>query len=90
MDGDGVLFSEFMDKLAGGLEEGYGFHIADGAADFHDGDIDIGAFGYGEDAAFDFIRNVGDDLNGPPRKVPCAFLFDDGFVDLARGDRIDA
>ena len=63
VDEDGVFAAEFLAHLADGFEEREGFDVADGAADFDDGDVGAvgGHFAHG---VLDLVGDVGDDLDG--------------------------
>ena len=89
VDEDSVLAAEFLAHLADGFEEGERFDVADGAADFDDGDV--GAVG-GDLAhgVLDFVGDVGDDLDGFAEVVAAALLEDDLLVDAAGGEVVVA
>ena len=89
MDEDGVFAAELLAHLADGFEEGERFDVADGAADFDDGDV--GAVG-GDLAhgVFDFVGDVGDDLDGFAEVVAAALFEDDLLVDAAGGEVVVA
>ena len=83
-----VLGAEFEAHLADGFEEGKGFNIADGAADFDDNDVD--SFRNFPDGGFDFVGDVRDDLDGLAEEVATALFGQNGFVDAAGGPVIVA
>ena len=72
--------------LADGFQEWQGFDIPYGAADFGDYDIRIVVAADPEDPVLDFIRNMGDDLDGGAQVFAFSFLIDDGLVNFAGGD----
>ena len=84
VDKDGVFAAQFLAHLADGFEERQRFDVADGAADFDDGDV--GAVG-GDLAhgVLDFVGDVGNDLDGFAEVVAAALLQDDLLVDAAGG-----
>ena len=89
VDEDGVVAAEFLAHLADGFEEGQGFDIADGSADFDDGDV----LTHGRDflhRVLDLVGDVGDDLDGLAEVVAAAFLGDDLLVDTAGGEVVVA
>ena len=84
VDEDGVFAAEFLAHLADGFEEGERFDVADGAADFDDGDV--GAVGgHLAHGVLDFVGDVGNDLDGFAEVVAAALLEDDLLVDAAGG-----
>ena len=84
MDEDTVVSAEFVTELTDGLDEGEGFDVANGAADFDDDDVD--AFGYLAGVGFDFVGDVGDDLNCFAEVIAAPLAGDDAFVDAAAGE----
>ena len=88
VDEAGVVAAEVLAHLADGFEEGEGFDVAYGAADFDDGDVAVGGdFAHG---VFDLVGDVGDDLDGLAEVVAAAFFGDDLFVDAAGGEVVVA
>src|SRR5882762_7019373 len=83
MDEERVFCAEFEAHLANGFEEGKGLDVADGAADFDD--YDVHGFGNFPNGGFDFVGDVGNDLNGLAEEVATAFFGENGFVDAAGG-----
>ena len=82
MDVQAVVAPKFGAQLAYGLKKGQAFNIAHGAAYFNDGDVrGVFAFGQGENHAFDFIRNMGDDLYRGSQVVTVTFLGDNLVID---------
>jgi len=78
----------FLAHLADGFEEGQGFDIADGAADFDDGHVTVRRdLAHG---VLDLIGDVGDDLDGLAEVVAAALLGDDLLVDAAGGQVVVA
>lgn len=84
VDEHAVFAADIERYLADGLEEGQTFDVADGATKFGDDNVDIGG-GETEDAGFDFVGDVGDDLDCSSEIFATAFFFDDGRVDLTGG-----
>ena len=81
---DGVFAAQFLAHLADGFEERKRFDVADGAADFDDGDV--GAVrGHLAHGVLDFVGDVGNDLDGFAEVVAAALLEDDLLVDAAGG-----
>ena len=89
VDEDGVFAAEFLAHLADGFEEGERFDVADGAADFDDGDVCAigGDFAHG---VLDFVGDVGDDLDGFAEVVAAALFENDLLVDAAGGEVVVA
>src|SRR5208282_872471 len=83
MNVDHVLASELPSEFAHRFQERQALDVADRAADLHD--AQIGALGSGQDAAFDLVGDVRDDLDGRAQVVAAAFLLNYGVVDLAGG-----
>ena len=89
VDEDGVFAAEFLAHLADGFKEGERLDVADGAADFDDGDV----CAVGRDLAhgvLDFVGDVGDDLDGFAEVVAAALFEDDLLVDAAGGEVVVA
>ncbi len=84
-----VFAAEFLAHLADGFEEGERFDVADGAADFDDGDVGAvgGDFAHG---VLDFVGDVGDDLDGFAEVVAASLFHDDLLVDAAGGEVVVA
>src|SRR5580704_4630010 len=83
-----VFGSEFEAHLANGFEERQGFDVADCASDFDDDNVDT--FSDASEAAFDFVGDVGNDLDGFSEVIAAALLGENGFVDAAAGPVIVA
>ncbi len=83
-----IFETELEAHLADGFEEGKGFDVADGAADFDDDHVH--AFGNFFDGGFDFVGDVRDDLDGFAEVIAAAFFGENGFVDAAGGPVIVA
>ena len=64
------------------FDNGQAFDIADRTADLDDGDI-VTRFTFA-DPVFNFIGDVGNDLDGPALVIAFAFFLDDGPVNPAR------
>ena len=58
-----VFPSHFQPHLADGLDEGLGFNVADGAADFGDHHVCVGLFAHAVDEPLDLVGDVGNDLH---------------------------
>ncbi len=89
VDEECVFAAEFLAHLADGFEERQRFDVADGAADFDDGDVSA----VGRDLAhgvFDFVGDVRDDLDGFAEVVAAALFEDDLLVDAAGGEVVVA
>ena len=75
--------------MAHRLEEGQGFDVAHGAANFYNGHIH-GFGGVKTSAAFDevlyFVGDVRNDLNRFAQVITAAFFFKHALVNLARGE----
>ena len=81
---NGVLAAEFLAHLANGFEERERFDVADGAADFDDGDV--GAVGRDlSHGVLDFVGDVRNDLDGFAEVVAASLLQNDLLVDAAGG-----
>ena len=88
MDEAGVVAAEVLAHLADGFEEGEGFDVAYCAADFDDGYVGVGCdFAHG---VFDFVGDVGDDLDGFAEVVAATLFGDDLLVDAAGGEVVVA
>ena len=72
--------------LADGFQEGQGFDVPYGAADFSDYDVGVVVSAYPEYPVFDFIGNMGNNLDGRAQVFTFSFLIDDGLVYFAGGD----
>ena len=79
----GTLAANFRSQLTNGLNKGLRFNITHSTTDFHDSDI--GTFGTIHNAAFDFIGNMGNNLNRSPQEISATFAFEDLFVHFTRG-----
>ena len=83
-----ILTAGIMLKLTERFEEGQTFDVAGGAADFSDEYVN--SFAALEDAFLDLVGDVRDDLHGLAEVVAAAFLLDDGLVDLAGAQAVEA
>ncbi|OQB55004.1 MAG: hypothetical protein BWX99_01664 [Deltaproteobacteria bacterium ADurb.Bin151] len=83
MDEYCVLFPDFIAELANGFKKRKAFNITHRAADFHDRYIEIGC--RVPDVVFDFVGNVGDDLNRFAQVVSMSFFGNDGIINLPCG-----
>ncbi len=68
-----------------GLDEGLGFDIADGAADFGDHHVRVGLFAHPVNEALDFVGDVGDGLHRAAQVSTLALLMDHIGIHLAGG-----
>jgi len=85
-----VFFANIEGELAEGLEEEVAFDVADGATDFGDDDVGFWVFFGGElEARFDFVSDVGDELDGGAEVFAGTFVFDDVFEDLSGAEGVD-
>ena len=90
MQVEDVLAADVVTHLPCGFQEGLRFNIADGAADL--GDDHVGLFAvcvgiaHSDDAGFDLVGDVRDDLDGLAEEFAAALLGDDRGIDLAGGD----
>ena len=66
--------------MSHGFKEGERFDVADYAADFGDDEVEVAGVAEGFDGAFDFVGDVGDDLDGFAEVVAAAFFVDDALV----------
>ena len=73
-------------ELADGLQEGLAFDVAHGAADFRDDEIVLVLLAEVQHVALDFVRDVGDDLDGLSQIVAPAFLVNNALVDTSGGE----
>ena len=71
--------------LANGLQEGLAFDVAYGATDFRNDHVHIGT-GHGVDPALDFVRDVGDNLDGAAQIAALPFPVQDGPINLTGRD----
>ena len=71
MNEERVFRAEFEAHLANGFQEGKRFDVADGAANFDNDDVHV--IGDFPDGGFDFVGDVGDDLDGFAEVVAAAF-----------------
>ena len=89
MDEHGIFAAQFLAHLADGFEKRQGLDIADGAADFDDGDV--GAVGRNlAHGVLDLVGHVRDDLHGLAEVVAAALLENDLLVDAAGGEVVIA
>jgi hypothetical protein len=75
-----------MLELTDGFEERLGFNIADGTADFNDGDAGLIYLIAAMETGLDLVGDMRNDLHGPAAVIAVTFLGQDGFIDLAGGD----
>ena len=90
VDEEDVLRSDIEGELADGLEERQSLDVARGAADLGDEHVGLGLLAEGVDAALDLVRHMRDDLHGLAEVVAPALFFEDGLVDLAAGEVVEA
>ena len=84
-----IFTPHFIAELTQRLEERLRFDVSHGAANFEDDDFCAGFFLHESDAAFDLIRDVRNDLNGPAEIIATAFLRDNLRIDLPRCEVAD-
>ena len=85
MDVQGVLPAHLQAHFPDGLNEGLGFDIADGAADFGDDHVRVGLFANPVNEALDFVGDVRDGLHRAAQISALTFLVDHIGVHLAGG-----
>ncbi len=81
-----VVFADFQGYLTDCLDKRLTFNITDGPADFCNDDIRIRLFSDGINKGFDFICNMGNDLNGLAQVFTPSFLGKDIPVHFAGGE----
>ncbi len=82
MDEEGVFASDFEGDLSDCFEEGLGFDVSCGAADFGDDYVCVGFFGYRVDEVFDFACDMWYDLHGFAEVVAASFAVKDVPIDF--------
>ena len=82
-----VVGPKLVAELADGFEEGQGFDVADGAADFHQHEVEVG--GFAQDGFLDRVGDVGDDLDGGAEVVAATLLGDHVLVDAPGGGVVE-
>ena len=87
VDVAGVGAAKVGAHLPDGLEEGQALDVADGSANL--GDEDVVAFRGIDDAGFDLVCDVGNDLDRGAEILSATLLGDDGVVDAARGEVVE-
>ena len=88
VDEAGVVAAELLAHLADGFEEGEGFDVAYGAADFDQSDVAVRR--HLAHGVLDLVGDVGDDLDGLAEVVAAALLGDDLLVDAAGSEVVIA
>src|SRR5438105_8832635 len=86
VDEQDILLPLLLPKLANRFEEGHPLDVANGPADFHQGDVGVFLLPHLADQRLDLVRDVRDDLDRLAEVVAAAFLLDDGPVDLPGRD----
>ena len=81
VDGHAVLLREFPLQLTDRFHEGLRLHVADSAADFGEDDVIVARLAEEEHPPLDFVRDVGDDLDGLAQVRALALAGNDGIVD---------
>ena len=81
MNEEGIFAPYFLTHLPDGLEKWERLNVTNCAADLHDRNIDL--LRNTMDRGFDFIGNVGNDLDGLSQIIAAPFFVDDGFVNTA-------
>ena len=84
MNEQGALGAEFDAHLPRGFQKRLGFDIAHGAADFHEGDL--GRTGAFDDAALDFVGDMGNHLDRRAEVVAAPFALQHFLVYPAGGE----
>ena len=79
-----IFLAHFVPKLSNGLNEGNNFDVANGSTNFCDDNIYIGA-GHSADSIFNFISNVGNNLNSIAQILSTALFGYDVGINLTRG-----
>ena len=77
-----VLWADLQDKLPDCFKERQSLDVAGRAADFGNENVARLLFGEGAQAAFDFVRDVGDDLDGVAQVIAFALTGEHGFINL--------
>ncbi len=77
-----IVTTGVFPHLADGFEERQSFDITDGAANLNEDDIRLRFLSQALEACFDFIGDVGHDLNGPPEEIATPLPRDHRAVDL--------
>ena len=80
-----VLMAHLVLKLTDGFQKGLTFNIANGSPYLNDGDAGVRVGKVAVKAAFDFIGDVGNHLNGASAVVASAFLLQNGPIYLSCG-----
>ena len=86
MDQDGVFPSYFVLELADGFKERLAFDVSHGASYFNNGNPCFRIGKIPVKPAFNFVRNMGNHLNGAAAVIPPAFFLEDGPVDFSGCD----
>ena len=81
-----IAVAERIAQLAHRLDEGQRLDIAHRAAQFGDDDVVDLLLRQQLNAPLDLVGDMGDDLHGLAQVIAAALLFDDAFIDFARGD----
>ena len=87
MDKQNVFAPDFKRELAQRLQERKPFDVAHSAAYFRDENVNV--FACRIHSVFDFVRDVGDNLNGFAQIVAPAFLLQDVLVNLPRSQIVE-
>ena len=85
MDDAGIAGTCFMLELADGFKERLALNVAHGTANLNDGNFCFCLRIVAVEAAFDFVGNMGDYLNGAAAEVSAALFVENGPVDLSCG-----
>ena len=81
-----IAVAERIAQLAHRLDEGQRLDVAHRAAQFGDDDVVDLLLRQQLNAPLDLVGDMGDDLHGLAQVIAAALLFDDAFIDFARGD----
>ena len=90
MDVGQIMATHIAPEFSNGLEEGQGFDVAHGAADFCDHHIRIAVGGHAVNALADLPCDVRDHLHGAAVVVAPAFLVNHRLIDRAGGHAVQA
>ena len=85
MNKQAVFMTNLQGDLSDGFQEGLGFNVANGAANFCDDHVRIGLLAHPVDEVFDLVGHMGDDLNRGAKVFAPAFFVQHVPVDLTGG-----
>ena len=81
-----ILLRHFPLELPYGLKEWLGLHVADGAADFSNDDVELAGLAEKQHPSLDFISDVGNDLDRLAEICALALPGYDGMVNFSGSD----